>query len=79
MPVIHRAKVIATCLYFILESVLSKQYGTIPDNKASTTTCSIEEETYIIANTTSSKEDDLKILQLYSKEINKYMLDTFKS
>ncbi|KAJ8763280.1 hypothetical protein K2173_026181 [Erythroxylum novogranatense] len=61
-------------------SVLSKRYGTVPEDEASTAARRIEEEAYAVANAAaSSEEDGLEILQLYSKEISKRMLDTVKS
>uniref|UniRef100_A0A2P2IQ98 WPP domain-containing protein n=1 Tax=Rhizophora mucronata TaxID=61149 RepID=A0A2P2IQ98_RHIMU len=61
-------------------SVLSKRYGTIPQEEADAAARSIEEEAFGVANAAASAEDDgLEILQLYSKEISKRMLDTVKA
>ncbi|CAK7347480.1 unnamed protein product [Dovyalis caffra] len=61
-------------------SVLSKRYGTIPHEEASEVARRIEEEAFSVATTAASSEDDgLEVLQLYSKEISKRMLDTVKA
>ncbi|MDV3195024.1 MAG: hypothetical protein Q8881_02075 [Sweet potato little leaf phytoplasma] len=60
-------------------SVLSKRYGTIPEDEAVTEARRIEEEAYNVANGAfSSEKDGLEILQMYSKEISKRMLDAVK-
>ncbi|XWS21253.1 hypothetical protein CRYUN_Cryun30bG0039700 [Craigia yunnanensis] len=62
------------------QSVLSKRYGTIPEDEASAAAKSIEEEAFSVAGASFSVDDDgIEILQLYSKEISKRMLDTVKA
>ncbi|KAK8705585.1 hypothetical protein V6N13_049183 [Hibiscus sabdariffa] len=62
------------------QSVLSKRYGTIPEEEASSVAKSIEEEAFTLAGAAFSPDDDgIEILQMYSKEISKRMLDTVKS
>ncbi|KAG6749051.1 MFP1 attachment factor 1 family protein [Populus alba x Populus x berolinensis] len=61
-------------------SVLSKRYGTIPQEEASEASRRIEEEAFSVATTVASSEKDgLEVLQLYSKEISKRMLETVKA
>ncbi|KAF7817462.1 MFP1 attachment factor 1-like [Senna tora] len=61
-------------------SVLSKRYGTIPPDEASSVARIIEDEAFTTAGGSSSSEDDgIEILQVYSKEISKRMLDTVKA
>lgn len=61
-------------------SVLSKRYGTMPSDEASSVARSIEEEAFAVAGGSSSSDDDgIEILQAYSKEISKRMLDTVKA
>lgn len=62
------------------ESVLSKRYGTIPKEEASPAAKLIEEEAFSVAGASfSTDEDGIEILQVYSKEISKRMLDTVKA
>ncbi|XWS14760.1 hypothetical protein CRYUN_Cryun35bG0035800 [Craigia yunnanensis] len=62
------------------QSVLSKRYGTIPEEEASAAAKSIEEEAFSVAGASFSADDDgIEILQVYSKEISKRMLDTVKA
>ncbi|KAE8731321.1 WPP domain-containing protein 1 [Hibiscus syriacus] len=62
------------------QSVLSKRYGTIPEDEASSVAKSIEEEAFSVAGADFSPDSDgIEILQMYSKEISKRMLDTVKS
>ncbi|XP_022768700.1 MFP1 attachment factor 1-like [Durio zibethinus] len=62
------------------QSVLSKRYGTIPKDEASAVAKSIEEEAFSVAGASFSADDDgIEILQVYSKEISKRMLDTVKA
>ncbi|KAL4279689.1 hypothetical protein GQ457_03G039930 [Hibiscus cannabinus] len=62
------------------ESVLSKRYGTVPKEEASAVAKLIEEESFSVADASfSTDEDGIDILQLYSKEISKRMLDTVKA
>lgn len=61
-------------------SVLSKQYGTIAKAEAIVTARRIEEEAFSSASASASTDDDgIEILQGYSKEISKRMLETVKS
>ncbi|KAK8581026.1 hypothetical protein V6N13_144076 [Hibiscus sabdariffa] len=62
------------------ESVLSKRYGTVPKEEASAVAKLIEEEAFSVADASSSTDEDgIEILQVYSKEISKRMLDTVKT
>lgn len=62
------------------ESILSKRYGTLTSEEATTVAKSIEEEAYGVASSGVSSDDDgIKILELYSKEISKRMLDSVKA
>ncbi|XP_027148360.1 MFP1 attachment factor 1 [Coffea eugenioides] len=61
-------------------SVLSKRYGVIPTEEASEAAKRIEDEAYAAAGASASTDDDgIEILQIYSKEISRRMLDTVKS
>ncbi|KNA23629.1 hypothetical protein SOVF_023290 [Spinacia oleracea] len=73
-------------------SVLSKRYGSMPSDEASSTARAIEEEAYNAAADSSSTtaadassgpassiDEGIEILQVYSKEISKRMLDAVKS
>ncbi|XP_028772599.1 MFP1 attachment factor 1-like [Neltuma alba] len=61
-------------------SVLSKRYGTMLPDEASSVARQIEEEAFTAAGGSASAEDDgIEILQVYSKEISKRMLDTVKA
>ncbi|CAI0424564.1 unnamed protein product [Linum tenue] len=62
-------------------SVLSKRYGTITTNEAAEAARRIEEEAFAASSssTTSPEDDGLEILQQYSKEISKRMLETVKA
>ncbi|XWS25556.1 hypothetical protein CRYUN_Cryun27aG0078200 [Craigia yunnanensis] len=63
------------------QSVLSKRYGTMPEDEASAVAKSIEDEAFLVAGASFSADDDdgIEILQVYSKEISKRMLDTVKA
>ncbi|KAJ4826894.1 hypothetical protein Tsubulata_048174 [Turnera subulata] len=63
------------------QSVLSKRYGTIPTEEAEVAARRIEEEAFGMANGSgnSAEEDGLEILQLYSREISKRVLETVKA
>ncbi|KAE8715655.1 MFP1 attachment factor 1 [Hibiscus syriacus] len=62
------------------ESVLSKRYGTIPKEEACAVAKLIEEEAFSVAEASfSTDEDGIEILQVYSKEISKRMLDAVKA
>ncbi|CAH8305634.1 unnamed protein product [Eruca vesicaria subsp. sativa] len=61
------------------ESILSKRYGTLNSDEASAVAKSIEEEAYDVASNAVSDDDDgIKILEVYSREISKRMLETVK-
>ncbi|XP_055835027.1 MFP1 attachment factor 1 [Solanum dulcamara] len=61
-------------------SILSKRYGTLPQDEASDAARRIEEEAFAAAGSTATDTDDgIEILQVYSKEISKRMIDTVKS
>lgn len=61
-------------------SVLSKRYGTLSSDEASAAARQIEEEAFAAAGASASADEDgIEILQTYSKEISKRMLDTVKS
>ncbi|CAL0323804.1 unnamed protein product [Lupinus luteus] len=59
-------------------SVLSKRYGTLSSDEASAAARQIENEAFAAAGA-STDEDGVEILQAYSKEISKRMLDTVKA
>ncbi|KAM1013110.1 hypothetical protein ACFX2I_043149 [Malus domestica] len=61
-------------------SPLSKRYGTMAADEASTTARLIEADAFAAAGgSAATEEDGIQILQVYSKEISKRMLDTVKS
>ena len=61
-------------------SVLSKRYGTLPADEASAAARLIEEEAFATAAASAASDDDgIQILQVYSKEISKRMLDAVKA
>lgn len=61
-------------------SILSKRYGTVSQEEAAEVAKRIEEEAFSSAGASASADDDgIEILQVYSKEISKRMLDTVKS
>ncbi|CAH9078155.1 unnamed protein product [Cuscuta europaea] len=63
-------------------SILSKRYGVIPQDEASEIAKRIEEEAFNAAAESAGSldgDDGLEILQVYSKEVSKRMLDTVKS
>ncbi|KAL0017482.1 hypothetical protein SO802_004551 [Lithocarpus litseifolius] len=62
------------------QSILSKRYGTLPSDEASSAARLIEEEAFSAAAASASAEDDgIEILQVYSREISRRMLDTVKT
>ncbi|KAL1218870.1 WPP domain-containing protein 2 [Cardamine amara subsp. amara] len=62
------------------ESILSKRYGTLTSEEAATAAKSIEEEAYGVASSAVPSDDDgIKILEIYSKEISKRMLESVKA
>lgn len=61
-------------------SVLSKRYGTLPHDEASKAARLIEEEAFSAASGSGSAEDDgIEVLQVYSREISRRMLETVKN
>ncbi|KAK7310792.1 hypothetical protein RJT34_08525 [Clitoria ternatea] len=60
-------------------SVLCKRYGTLSIDEASAAARQIEDDSFSAASCSSAGEDNIEILQLYSKEISKRMLDTVKA
>ncbi|KAL1345027.1 hypothetical protein HN51_018818 [Arachis hypogaea] len=61
-------------------SVLSKRYGTMTPDEASAAARQIEDEAFAAAGGSAASDDDgIEILQVYSKEISKRMLDTVKA
>ena len=62
-------------------SILSKRYGTLPSDEAAAVAGRIEDEAFDAASAASVPTDDdgIEILQVYSKEISKRMLDYMKS
>ncbi|KAL4559586.1 hypothetical protein LXL04_031729 [Taraxacum kok-saghyz] len=62
-------------------SILSKRYGSVPTEEATAIAERIEDEAFVAASASSgSPEDDgIEVLQAYSKEISKRMLDFMKS
>ncbi|KAM3710308.1 hypothetical protein ACJW31_01G019500 [Castanea mollissima] len=62
------------------QSILSKRYGTLPSDEASSAARLIEEQAFSAAAESASAEDDgIEILQVYSREISRRMLDTVKT
>ncbi|KAK9270312.1 hypothetical protein L1049_026938 [Liquidambar formosana] len=61
-------------------SVLSKRYGTMPADEASAAARLIEEQAFLAAGGSAGADDDgIEVLQVYSKEISKRMLEAVKS
>ncbi|KZV56199.1 WPP domain protein 2 [Dorcoceras hygrometricum] len=61
-------------------SILSKRYGTLSREEAVDVAKRIEEEAFESVGATASTDDDgIEILQVYSKEISKRMLETVKA
>ncbi|KAL5127053.1 MFP1 attachment factor 1 [Glycine soja] len=61
-------------------SVLSKRYGTLSSDESSSSARQIEDEAFsAAASSAASSSDGIEILQVYSKEISKRMLDTVKA
>ncbi|PON48887.1 WPP domain containing protein [Parasponia andersonii] len=81
-PAQHTREAVVTRLIETLStpSVLSNRYGTIPEDEASANARLIEEEAYSAAVGSAAAEDDgIQVLQVYSKEISKRMLDVVKA
>ncbi|KAF8410134.1 hypothetical protein HHK36_002656 [Tetracentron sinense] len=65
-------------------SVLSKRYGSMPSDEASAAAHHIEKDAFSAAAASASasgtaEEDGIEILQVYSKEISKRMLEAVKA
>ncbi|KAH7523688.1 MFP1 attachment factor 1 [Ziziphus jujuba] len=61
-------------------SVLSNRYGTMPKEEASVAARRIEEDAFATAGSSAAADDDgIQILQVYSKEISKRMLEAVKA
>ncbi|KAL1534194.1 RNA polymerase III-inhibiting protein maf1 [Salvia divinorum] len=61
-------------------SILSKRYGTVSREEAVEAAKLIEQEAFEVAgNAVSADDDGIEILQVYSKEISKRMLETVKA
>ncbi|KAI3460186.1 hypothetical protein Pfo_016849 [Paulownia fortunei] len=61
-------------------SILSKRYGTVSREEAVDAAKLIEEEAFEVAGKAATTDDDgIEILQVYSKEISKRMLDKVKA
>ncbi|KAK6938628.1 WPP domain [Dillenia turbinata] len=61
-------------------SVLSKRYGPLPSDEASAAARRIEDEAFSTASSPAGADDDgIEILQAYSREISKRMLETVKA
>ncbi|KAK6115972.1 hypothetical protein DH2020_008241 [Rehmannia glutinosa] len=61
-------------------SILSKRYGTVSREEAVEAAKVIEEEAFEVAGKAATTDDDgIEILQVYSKEISKLMLDKVKA
>ncbi|KAH6785099.1 hypothetical protein C2S51_037554 [Perilla frutescens var. frutescens] len=61
-------------------SILSKRYGTVSRDEAVEAAKLIEQEAFEVAGKAASTDDDgIEILQVYSKEISKRMLETVKA
>ncbi|EYU36352.1 hypothetical protein MIMGU_mgv1a014564mg [Erythranthe guttata] len=61
-------------------SILSKRYGTVSRDEAVDAAKVIEEEAFLEAGkAATTDEEGIEILQVYSKEISKRMLDTVKA
>ncbi|XP_047341978.1 MFP1 attachment factor 1-like [Impatiens glandulifera] len=61
-------------------SILSNRYGTLPQNEAEETARRIEDHAFNTLSASASQDDDgIEILQAYSKEISKGMLDAVKA
>lgn len=60
-------------------SVLAKRYGAMPADEASATARLVEEEAFTAAGGSPNADDDgIEILQVYSREISKRMLEAVK-
>lgn len=61
-------------------SLMSKRYGTLPVDEAEVTAKQVEEESFAMAGGDKVVDDDgIELLQVYSKEISKRMLEVLKA
>ncbi|KAL7617200.1 hypothetical protein Lser_V15G00878 [Lactuca serriola] len=64
-------------------SILSKRYGIVPTEEATAVAELIEDEAFVAASASASsasaEDDSIEVLQAYSKETSKRMLDHMKS
>ncbi|XP_047323137.1 MFP1 attachment factor 1-like [Impatiens glandulifera] len=64
---------------FTAPSILSQRYGSIPQDEAEKEAHRIEREAYeSVANSSATEDDGIEVLQTYSKEISKRMLEVIK-
>ncbi|CAM8935975.1 unnamed protein product [Rhodiola kirilowii] len=62
------------------QSPMSKRYGTVPAEEAAVTARQVEEESFAVAGGDKAVDDDgIEVLQVYSKEISKRMLEVLKA
>ncbi|XP_030970934.1 MFP1 attachment factor 1-like, partial [Quercus lobata] len=81
-PTQRTCDAVVACLVKTLsrQSILSKCYGTLPSDEASFAARLIEIEAFSTAATSASAEDNgIEILQVYSHEISRKMLNTVKT
>lgn len=65
---------------FTTLSVLSKRYGTLSLDEASVAANQIEADSFSVADASASPDDEsIQILEVYSKEISKRMIETVKT
>ncbi|XP_042489331.1 MFP1 attachment factor 1-like [Macadamia integrifolia] len=84
-PTQHTREAVAKRLVETLStnSILAKRYGSMPADEASSAAHKIEEEAFSVASdaaaSSTAENDGIDILQLYSREISKRMLETVKT
>uniref|UniRef100_A0A7N0SXG7 WPP domain-containing protein n=1 Tax=Kalanchoe fedtschenkoi TaxID=63787 RepID=A0A7N0SXG7_KALFE len=62
------------------QSPMSKRYGTLPAEEAAVMARQVEEESFTVAGGDKAVDDDgIEVLQVYSKEISKRMLEVLKA
>lgn len=60
-------------------SILSKRYGVLPQEEASSTALLIEEEAFVAGSRLiASGNDEVEVLQIYSKEVGNCMIKSLK-
>lgn len=63
-----------------IQSPISKRYGTLSAEEAEVTAKQVEEESFTVAGGDKKVDDDgIEVLQVYSKEISKRMLEVLKA